>query len=362
MSLTKRQLEFFQALLMPFPAECYGTKPRAGRNLTYLKPRAIMNRLDELCGPQGWTTEYTATPRGQKCRLKILCPDHTEDGWAWHYKEDGAGIEDMGQNTKEGWEQDTDDSEKAGYTNAFRRAAHVWGFGRELYQEGVPSWMAEFHVKAPTRNSLQRTRDSAVNPPQGQRDRDFWPPNRPGKAFFAWIKGMEERYQADGRLLAAATAWLKNTGWANRTDQLDKTQLEELGKKCVEYIKSWDEYDGIFNGQPTPQQQTSSPSREGDLGNLKRAIMAATAAWIEKQLGRKSELSEIVAAVGELAATVINGSGHKGEVLTSLRDCQDKTWLVNILAECQRQIQRTAYTASEVGAQNTGVVQSDIPY
>jgi Rad52/22 family double-strand break repair protein len=361
MTLSARQLQFFRALLAPFPAECYGVIPRGGKSLTYLKPRAIMNRLDEVCGPLGWTPEYTATPGGQKCRLKILCPDHTEDGWAWHCKDDGAGTEDMGKNTADGWERNEDDSEKSAYTNAFRRACGVWGFGRELYQEGVPNWIADLHVNAPARSQAPRTTGGSA-PPTGQRGQDFSPPTQPPKAMFAWIKKMEERYQADGRLLGAATAIAKANNWPTRTDQLDQAQSAQLGQKLVAVIKTWDEYDGIFdNGQPSPQAAPPQPSG-GDLEAIKRAIMAAATTWVQKQLGRAPELKEIVSAVGELGASVVSGNGYKGEVLTSLRDCTDKTWLVNILAECQRQIQRAAYQATEVGGQTPGVVQSEIPF
>jgi len=367
MPMTDRQATFFRALLMPFGAECYGTVPRGGRSLTYLKPRAIMNRLDEICGPTGWCTEYHDTSQGQRCRLKILCPDHTPDGWAWMHKEDGAGREDMGRNTQDGWEVNVDDSEKASYTNAFRRAAGVWGFGRELYQEGVPSWIADLHAEAPVRQSPPRgggpTRSGEGEyPARGQRDQDFSPPTRPGKAMFAWIKNMEAKYQADGRLLDGAIAFLKKQGMSPRTDQLNEHELKILGQKCVEYIRTWDEYDGIFDNQARTPGLAGGGNDE--LGNLKRAIMAAATSWAQSYLGRQPETSEVVAAVGDLAAAAVSGKGHKGEVLTSLKDCNDRAWLQNILTECQRQIQRAAYAATEVGAKNPGVEEDadDIPF
>jgi hypothetical protein len=48
-----------------------------------------------------------------------------------------------------------------------------------------------------------------------------------------------------------------------------------------------------------------------------------------------------------MAAKVANGRGHKGEVLDSLKDCNDPTWLKNILAEANRQIKDAAAFMSD---------------
>jgi hypothetical protein len=319
-----------------------------------------MNRLDEICGPQGWTTEYTATPHGQKCRLKILCPDHTADGYAWHYKDDGAGREDMGRTTREGeWETNEDDSEKAAYTNAFRRAAHMWGFGREQYMDGVPNWIADLHVNAPTRSAEART---ATYPPSGQRGHDFSPPAVPGKAMFAWIMRMEEKYQANKRLLDAVTTYCKSHDLPSRTDQLDEEGLKMVGQYCVSYIKSWPEYDGIFGDTNSPpRQNTSAPVADPTMA-LKLAIVASVKSWLTAQYGRETQQPEVIAAITELAATAVSGTGHKGEIMTSLKDCTDKVWLQNILKESQNQLQRTTYLHSPVGGLTPGVFAPEFPW
>ena len=141
--MAPHQLAFWQELLAPFHPDELSEVPARGNKkiLTYIDKRALSNRLDSVCGPDGWDVEYEATSRGYKCRLGILCP--TPNGSAvWHHKEDGAGFEEMGSKNKETgeFEYDVDNDEKSGYTNAFRRAAQdAWGIGRYLYRKGIPS-------------------------------------------------------------------------------------------------------------------------------------------------------------------------------------------------------------------------------
>jgi hypothetical protein len=145
--MTPRQCEFFRELLAPFPASAYSTKTVEGRPLPYLRSSAtIENRLDDIVGPMGWTTDYPDTRRLIICRLKILCPDN-ESGWLWHYKEGVSGPEDMGAYDKKTgeWETDVDNYEKSAFTRAFRHAADQWGFN--LYQQGVPSWLVDLYAQ-----------------------------------------------------------------------------------------------------------------------------------------------------------------------------------------------------------------------
>lgn len=82
--------------------------------LAYVSARAIMHRLDEVCGPDGWKVEYSILPQGVICRLSIKC------GGEWITKEDGA-------------EQTEIESFKGGISSALKRAGSAWGIGRYLY-------------------------------------------------------------------------------------------------------------------------------------------------------------------------------------------------------------------------------------
>lgn len=85
--------------------------------LCYVTNRAIMDRLDEVCGPESWQNEYKPGPGGGiVCGISILTI--TGD---WVTKWDGAENTNM-------------EAVKGGLSSAMKRAAVQWGIGRHLYK------------------------------------------------------------------------------------------------------------------------------------------------------------------------------------------------------------------------------------
>jgi hypothetical protein len=84
--------------------------------LAYVTNRAIMNRLDEVCGPENWKNEFKAAPDGG-----ILCGISIKVGDEWVTKWDGAENTDI-------------EAVKGGLSGAMKRAAVQWGIGRYLYK------------------------------------------------------------------------------------------------------------------------------------------------------------------------------------------------------------------------------------
>ena len=81
----------------------------------YVTNRAIMDRLDGVCGPGNWMNQFTGGPNGgQLCGISIRVGDE------WITKWDGADNTDI-------------ESVKGGLSNAMKRAAVQWGIGRYLY-------------------------------------------------------------------------------------------------------------------------------------------------------------------------------------------------------------------------------------
>ncbi|MEG8497802.1 Rad52/Rad22 family DNA repair protein [Klebsiella pneumoniae] len=85
--------------------------------LCYVTNRAIMKRLDDVCGKAGWRNEYRDIPNngGVECGISIKV-----DG-EWITKWDAA------ENTQV-------EAVKGGRSGAMKRAAVQWGIGRYLYQ------------------------------------------------------------------------------------------------------------------------------------------------------------------------------------------------------------------------------------
>lgn len=126
--------ELFDALSAPFPAEYVEWRvgatnqkwrkegePLKGTPLCYIDARCVMDRLDTVCGPDGWQNNYSAGVNGSiVCNLGICMP-----GGAWLWKADGAGATDM-------------EGEKGMLSDALKRAAVRWGVGRYLYEIKAP--------------------------------------------------------------------------------------------------------------------------------------------------------------------------------------------------------------------------------
>lgn len=84
--------------------------------LAYVTNRAIMKRLDDVCGKAGWKNEYRDIPNngGVECGISIKVGDE------WITKWDAA-------------EQTQVEAVKGGRSGAMKRAAVQWGIGRYLY-------------------------------------------------------------------------------------------------------------------------------------------------------------------------------------------------------------------------------------
>jgi Uncharacterized protein conserved in bacteria len=123
--------ELFDALSAPFPAESIDWRVGStnkdktkGMALAYIDARAVMDRLDSMCGPENWQANYTPGVNGSiVCNLAIRFP-----GGEWIWKADGAGATDF-------------EGEKGALSDAFKRAAVRFGIGRYLYDLKAP-WIA----------------------------------------------------------------------------------------------------------------------------------------------------------------------------------------------------------------------------
>jgi hypothetical protein len=92
-----------------------GTSGIWAKCVAYVSNRAIMDRLDDVCGAGNWWNEFKAGPGGGViCGLSIRDVDHVVCKW------DGADNTDI-------------EGVKGGLSNSMKRAAVQWGIGRFLY-------------------------------------------------------------------------------------------------------------------------------------------------------------------------------------------------------------------------------------
>jgi len=83
--------------------------------LPFITNRAIMARLDEVCGPENWKNEFKPGPLGG-----VVCGISIRVHGEWVCKWDGADNTDV-------------ESVKGGLSDAMKRAGVQWSIGRYLY-------------------------------------------------------------------------------------------------------------------------------------------------------------------------------------------------------------------------------------
>lgn len=114
--------EIMEELKKPFPADKVhwrvGKKANNGNRglaLAYIDSREVMDRLDDVVGPENWKRVHDFGPDGEiLCGLAIRIKDE------WITKWDGAAHTNF-------------EAEKGGLSDSFKRAAVNWGIGRYLY-------------------------------------------------------------------------------------------------------------------------------------------------------------------------------------------------------------------------------------
>lgn len=118
--------------------------PERARVVPFVSPRAVAQRLDDVCTPGGWSVQIKANPleKAVVCALSI----EVSPG-VWVTKEDGCGLD---SSVAKGEEESPltmsySSTVKAAHSVAFKRAAVMWGIGR--YLRNVPATWVELGEK-----------------------------------------------------------------------------------------------------------------------------------------------------------------------------------------------------------------------
>lgn len=114
--------------------------------LAYITNRAIMDRLDEVVGPDKWKNEFAPGPHGG-----VICGLSIKIGDEWVTKWDGAENTDI-------------EAVKGGLSGAMKRAAVQWGMGRYLYD--LEEGFAEVNDKGLYRGKTKEGKYFKWNPPK----------------------------------------------------------------------------------------------------------------------------------------------------------------------------------------------------
>jgi hypothetical protein len=161
--------------------------------LAYITNRAIMDRLDEVVGPEKWKNEYAAGPHGG-----VICGLSIKIGDEWVTKWDGAENTDI-------------EAVKGGLSGAMKRAAVQWGIGRYLYllEEGFAIISENGVYRGKTKENKHfkwnppslpswALPDKPVHPPQGGTPKDEPPAPPSTKKNFKFLETMQKEKKRVG--------------------------------------------------------------------------------------------------------------------------------------------------------------------
>ena len=129
--------------------------------LAYVDNRAVVDRLDEVCGPGNWKDEFYIIKLGEKeGQVGFMCGISLRINDEWVTKWDGAQSTDI-------------EKIKGGISGAEKRAAVKWGIGRYLY--GLEATFANVSMTKVTGARWAKTKDG----------KPFWwtPPELPAWAL-----------------------------------------------------------------------------------------------------------------------------------------------------------------------------------
>lgn len=261
--MSTQHADIFAALAAPFESGQVKTRSQSGRDLSYITARTAMNRLDNVVGPENWEAEFYSVCDVLFCRITITLPDGRKVS-----KSDAGGFKTM--TTKEHGQtvEDEENTDKTGPSDAFKRAAVLWGIARYLYRDGVPdfarakeqgprpSHMAQQPAQAPRSQPAERRQEDRPQAQGGpQEPRQYDGPPRSGKGLFAWSKEMESKH--DIGMLKYLNGWSKLKDFPSYMKDWDADQVRQAYEEGCRKLRSV----GVNIGgeqQPEPQPVAAS--------------------------------------------------------------------------------------------------------
>jgi hypothetical protein len=237
--------DLFAALAAPFEPDEVKHRSHGGRQLDYVTARTVMNRLDDVLGPENWWDDFVPLEHSVICRLTI----RLSDGMVLT-KADAGGYAGMA---------DPGDDDKSGFADAFKRAAVKFGVGRYLYRDGIPRFARENlqgqgrgepEAQAqpvngqggPAQSGAATNQASSPAPgtpslsPSPRGGDDGLNPPRSGRALFAWTKDQDEKYEYG--LLKHLNAWGKRQEFPSRMVDWDAEQVTRAFSEACRKVRA----------------------------------------------------------------------------------------------------------------------------
>jgi hypothetical protein len=323
--------EIFAALAAPFDSKEVKLLSKGGKTFSYITARTVINRLNQVLGPENWEDNYHEQSKGTLCTLTVKLPavSSLPNGQILHKHGAGgpAGMKDPG------------DDFVSAHSDALKHAAVKYGVGLYLYEEGVVDYTAENGPRIDLESVVSRITPPAPKPateaPRGLPGSssggydNFRKPTF-GKAMFPWVKNLEEYYQVE--LLKQINGWTRELGAGWKMADWTEDQVSQVADKVIEFLKTLTTYHGEFDHVAAPQLAPTAMEGQVLLSRAKdQLINKLTELFVWQNPGQKPTTDQLRDALASLSPLAVNSQGSTGEVATSLRSMTDLTWVENII-------------------------------
>jgi hypothetical protein len=261
--------EIFEALAAEFDRSEVKSRKKSKQGnevLWYITARTAQNRLDAVLGPENWWPEpVMLSDNSFLCKLTLRLPDGTTVS-----KSAVGGMAGM---------SDAGDDDKSGDSDALKRAAVLWGVGRYLYGDGVPSF-ARDDAPAP----------AEPTPAPADTRQEL---GRAGQALWVWATNM---------VPAAKDWWLK--ALASKGRECPKGHEDILNHEChlLNHLVKWARDSGRvslpegFEFKPISVVEVLAPLWIADQDAIRveawRYVRKDRPAQIRKEVDRKAAKAE----------------------------------------------------------------------
>lgn len=211
-----------------------------GKCLAYVTSRAVQERLDSVCGPDGWQVKIEKTGDAYLATISVRV-EHDDGTTEWISKTDGADATDI-------------EAVKGGISGAIKRAAVLYGVGRYLYN---------------LENNWAIVSESGKYTGQ-TKDKEFFkwnPPKLPD-----WALPAEEKGKSSNQLEFTVVEETKpEEPKSEETSVIENPEVRKAAAKLQMYID-----EGKLSGKMKERAETLI--REQDIAGINKAI-----AYVEEQ-------------------------------------------------------------------------------
>jgi hypothetical protein len=331
--------EIFNRLSEQFQGGDIKILNKGGKQMRFITARTAMNRLDDVLGPENWWDEYVPGDKSVLCKLTIRLPEGEI-----LTKQDAGGYAGMA---------DEGDDDKSGYSDAFKRACVKFGVARYLYGDGVPihkeSGEEEGPVPAkPAPATVPTPAPAAPTPnpdPPRQQDPSIFKLPTTGLSAYRWLKIHGDHFKTD--VLAYATDLAEAFGYGRSCKAWNPQMVREICMNAVKYMTVLPVYKQEFAGHvdvskmnflSPDEARAESQEAETEKMDLEKSIINTIRETLKIQRKREPERQEIRGRLDVISALANDSKGVKSNVVESLAECTDYTWMRNMLDIARRDL------------------------